>query len=193
LAGYGMDDLHVFDGAPDLARELIGRLLEKDVDVAAAGSVPDASKRGFGHAFGFVAKRLFRGRRIPMLPILLNTYFPPNAPTPARCYRIGQALRAALEECTADLRVAIVGSGGLSHFICEPELDRKVLTALQNKDAATLAAMPRAALQQGSSEILAWIAAGGALEGLDVSWSEYIPVHRTPAGTGIGLAFMAWS
>jgi hypothetical protein len=34
--------------------------------------------------------------------------------------------------------------------------------------------------------------AAGALEELEMSWSEYTPVFRTPAGSGIGLAFAAW-
>ena len=25
-----------------------------------------------------------------------------------------------------------------------------------------------------------------------MAWSEYMPVYRTPAGTGIGMAFAAW-
>jgi hypothetical protein len=34
--------------------------------------------------------------------------------------------------------------------------------------------------------------AAGALESLDMTWSEYLPVYRTPPGTGIGLGFAAW-
>ncbi len=192
LKGCGLDDFHVYQGAPEFARGLIESLIEQDVDIAAAASVPDPAKRGFGHAFGFVAERLYRERSIPMVPVLLNTYFPPNAPSPKRCYAIGRALRRAVEASPADLRVALVASGGLSHFLCEEALDRSVLDAIASRDEAALAAIPRAALLSGSSEILNWITVAGASEHLDMVWTEYLPVYRTPAGTGIGLAFAVW-
>jgi len=190
--GSGLDDHHVYDGAPEFAKALIDGLIRREIDVAAAASVPDPAKRGFGHAFGFVVERFYRGRRYPMAPVLLNTYFQPNVPTPGRCYAIGRALRAAIESYPKPLRVALVASGGLSHFLCEEALDRSVLDALQRKDAQALAAIPREALYAGSSEILNWIAVAGAVEHLDMAWSEYMPVYRTPAGTGVGMAFAAW-
>lgn len=192
LKGCGMDDFHVYQGHPEFARSLIEGLIERHVDVAVAGSVPDPAKRGFGHAFGFVAQRLYRERAIPMVPVLLNTYFPPNAPSPGRCYAIGRALHEAIEAAPADLRVALVASGGLSHFLCEETLDRSVLDAMARRDEASLAAIPRAALRSGSSEILNWITVAGASEQLSMAWTEYVPVYRTPAGTGIGMAFAAW-
>lgn len=190
--GSGLDDYHVYPGAPALSEALIDGLIRREIDVAAAASVPDPSKRGFGHAFGFVVERFYRGRKFPMAPVLLNTYFRPNVPTPGRCYAIGRALRAAVEAYPEPLRVAIVASGGLSHFLCEEALDRSVLDALQRKDEAALAAIPREALYAGSSEILNWIAVAGAVEHLPMAWHEYMPVYRTPAGTGVGMAFAAW-
>jgi hypothetical protein len=47
-------------------------------------------------------------------------------------------------------------------------------------------------LRSGNSEILNWIMAAGALEQLELSESIHVPAHRTPAGTGIGLAFCTW-
>lgn len=192
VTGYAMDAAHHFPGAPDFALQLVGKLMDKGVDVCGAAKVEDPAKAGFGHAFGFVIQRLFRGRRIPVVPVLLNTYFPPNVVRPARAYDVGQLLGEAIREIGGTARVAIISSGGLSHFVTDEALDRKVLEALRTRDAATLRAIPMAALNSGSSEILCWIMAGGALDGLDNVWAEYVPVYRTPAGTGIGLAFAAW-
>ena len=50
---------------------------------------------GDGHAFGFVHRRLMK-QAIPVVPIVLNTYYPPNQPSPRRCYRLGQAIREAI-------------------------------------------------------------------------------------------------
>ena len=60
------------------------------------------------------------------------------------------------------------------------------------RDAAALGSIPRRALNLGSSEILNWIILYGVVEDLTPSWNEYIPVQRTPAGTGIGLGFATW-
>jgi len=35
--------------------------------------------------------------------------------------------------------------------------------------------------------------AAGALERLPLTWSDYQPGYRTPAGTGTGLGFALWS
>jgi aromatic ring-opening dioxygenase catalytic subunit (LigB family) len=68
--------------------------------------------RHFGHAFGFVIRRLLGDGQIPVVPLLLNTFYPPNQPSPARCYALGKALRQAIEAYPEDLRVAVVASGG---------------------------------------------------------------------------------
>ncbi len=190
--GYLMDAAHSVPAAPALAWELIESLVDRGIDVTAIGRVDDPARAGFGHAYGFIVKRLFRGRRIPVLPVLLNTYFPPNVPSAARCHDIGRALRAAIEASASGARVAVVASGGLSHFVVDAELDLRVLDAIARGDADTLRGIPRAALQSGSSEILNWIMVAGALEGTPLAWRDYQPLYRTPAGTGAGAAFCIW-
>jgi 3-O-methylgallate 3,4-dioxygenase len=49
---------------------------------------------GEGHAFGFVHRRLMPRKVVPVVPIALNTYYPPNQPRPRRCYDLGRALAA---------------------------------------------------------------------------------------------------
>ena len=193
VKGYAMDDAHVFPGAPEFALDLIKGLIARDVDVGAAAQVDDPRAAGFGHAYGFVVRRLFGGRAIPIVPIMLNTYFPPNVPTPARCHDIGRMLRAAIEASPMKLRVAIVASGGLSHFVVDEDLDRRVIEALRTADAQTLRTLPVCALNAGSSEIRNWIAVAGVIQGFENRWLEYQPLYRTPAGTGIGVAFTVWS
>ncbi len=190
--GYLMDRSHVLDGAPAFGLEIIQGLLDRNVDIATLSHVENPAAAGFGHAFGFIVKRLFNGRRIPVLPILLNTYYPPNVLSSARCYDIGKALREAIEASPSDLKVAIIASGGLSHFVVDEALDRRVLEGFSPGKGELLRSIERPALNSGSSEILNWVLAAGALADTPVTWSEYQPVYRTPAGTGVGVAFVVW-
>ncbi|ATE64159.1 hypothetical protein [Rhizorhabdus dicambivorans] len=190
--GYAMDRVHHFPAAPALAGKVIAGLIERHVDVSAAALVDDPVEAGFGHAFGFIAERLMRGRAVPILPVLLNTYFPPNVMRPCRAYHVGQMLREAIEQADDDLRVAVVASGGLSHFVVDEALDRLVLAGLRPGQEELLCTIPPEALRSGSSEILNWIMTAGAVGHLPLSWADYEPVRRTPAGTGVGLAFACW-
>ena len=156
-------------------------------------NVANPSQAGFGHAFGFVIKRLFNRHSYPVLPFLLNTYYPPNIPTAERAYNLGRALHKAVDECVGDYRVAVIASGGLSHFVVDEELDRSFLHWLKTKKSDALQRIPRCALNSGSSEILNWILAAGALKALSMSWFQYEPIYRTAAGTGIGAAFAVWA
>jgi hypothetical protein len=136
-----------------------------------------------------VLGRLLNGTQIPSIPILLNTYFPPNQPAPERCLEFGQVLRRACESLPGNRRVIVVASGGLSHFVVDSELDECVLKAIRTHDVASLADIPTVLLNSGTSEIRNWITMSGSSEGLECEWMEYQPVYRTAAGTGCGLAF----
>jgi hypothetical protein len=190
--GYMMDRRHELPCDSEFAFDLIHRLIHAGVDLGASSKVSDPDKHGFGHAYGFVFKRLMANLRAPIIPILLNTYYPPNQPTPARCYAIGDALRAAIESSLLDRRVAVVASGGLSHFVTNEPLDIRVLDALRSGDGTQLCSIPEKLLQSGSSEIRNWIVVAGIFKNKPVSWAEYVPVYRTPAGTGVGLGFARW-
>lgn len=190
---YAMDESHTYPAHAAFGRELIEGLIERHVDVGAAAQVLEPDRSGFGHGIGFVLDRLFQGRSIPVLPILLNTYYPPNAPRPARCWQIGEALRAAIDASTQDLRVAVIASGGLSHFIVEQSLDLQVLEALTDGDQPRLTTIVPAALNSGSSEIRNWILVGGIMHDSVLGWQEYQPLYRTAAGTGVGAAFATWN
>lgn len=189
---YMMTSVHDLPGASALGYEIIEGLLARDVDVASCSHVQDPTVAGFGHAFGFIVKRLMHDKSIPVLPILLNTYYPPNVPSARRCHYIGQALRQAIEAAKNDARVAIVASGGLSHFVVDEALDRRVIAGLAPGGEQLLRTIERGALNSGSSEILNWVLTSAAMGPTPLTWCEYQPIYRTPAGTGVGVCFAAW-
>ena len=177
--------------ASALACHLIDGLIEREFDVSQATRL--AKPRGEGHAFGYVHRRLMNGGAVvPIVPIALNTYYPPNQLRPRRCYKLGQAIGEVVRGFGGDVRVGILASGGLSHFAVDETLDRRVLDACRTKDAEGLCTIPPEQLNSGTSEIRNWIAAAGALEDLETAWQDYVPCYRSPAGTGCGMGFAVW-
>lgn len=173
--------------ASGLARHLTESLVAGGFDISHSEKLP--RPRGEGHAYGFVHRRLMTRYLVPIVPVVLNTYYPPNQPSPARCFAFGRALADAVRSWPEDIRVAFVASGGLSHFTVNTELDHVVMQAFLAGDGEALGAIPRRQLNSGNSEIRNWIAVAGASAGLKPQWHNYIPCYRTPAGTGCGMGF----
>jgi 3-O-methylgallate 3,4-dioxygenase len=173
-----------------MARWMIRELCERDFDIAAM----DGLERGQyeGHAFSFIHRRYLQGLDLPVIPVIVNTFDPPNQPTPRRCIQLGAVLRELIEAYPEDLRVGVLASGGLSHFVVDEELDHGIIDAIRRKDSAWLAALDPKQLQAGSSEIRNWIIAVEAVKSLDLEWVSYTPGYRSPALTGTGLCFAAW-
>jgi len=175
--------------AAALGRHMVEFLVEHDFDIACADRL--ARPRGEGHAFGYVHRRLLGAAPIPVVPLVVNTYYPPNQPRPRRCHQLGRAAKGAIESFSSEDRIGVLASGGLSHFTIDEDLDRGVLNAIREGDGDALASIPPAKLNSGNSEIRNWIVVAGAAAGLKTAWQAYEPLYRTPAGTGCGMAFMA--
>jgi hypothetical protein len=189
--GYGVDKRNRWPGHEGFAVHLIGSLIERHFDVAVVKDPKDPS--GLGHAFGIVEIQLMETPGdTALVPLILNSYWPPNQLTPARCWEVGLALRAAIESYPEDLRVAVVASGGLSHFVTDEDLDMKTLEPLRAGDGKALVDLPPQLLNSGNSEVRNWIALAACSEDLPLAWDEYIPVYRTACGTGCGMAFARW-
>jgi len=116
-------------------------------------------------------------------------------PSAARCYKLGQSLRKAIESYPEDLKVALVATGGLSHqvhgeragfnntawderFLDLIEKDPTTLTRMTQADYARLGGMEGA-------EVIMWLVMRGALS------ANIKCLHRTyylPSMTGIATA-----
>lgn len=184
------DEPEPYPVTAELGRHIVEAMMAEAFDICQFTQQP--AGRSVGHAWTFVKRRLMGDGPIPMVPVMINTYFPPNQPSASRCYAFGQALRRAVESWPGTERVCVVASGGLSHFVIDEELDRRVIEALSSKNSDALRSIPSELLQGGSSEILNWICAAGALEHLDMTLHRYVPAYRTPAGTGCGMTFATW-
>lgn len=183
------DEVDKYETHAAMGLHIIEQLVLDEFDIVSLQRQP--ADRSLGHAFTFARRRLGSGS-IPIVPVWVNSYNPPSQPSPRRCFNLGRSLRRAIESYPDDLRVAIVASGGLSHFVVDEELDQRILAGLKDRDAESLTTIPRKMMRSGTSEGLNWIAAGGALEGLEMTVLDYIPAYRSTAGTGVGMAFAAW-
>lgn len=191
-SNMGVNKNNVWPGSSQVAFQIIESFIEQGIDIGVLKEAEDPNRNGHGLGYGMVVTQLMDNEKlIPMIPIYLNAV-PPNVLTPTRCYDVGRALRSAIEAIPEDLNVCVIASGGLSHFVTNVDLDKQILDALHNKDEVTLRNLPRHLLQAGNAEILNWITLAGAVEHLDLKWKLYLPVFRTPAGTGIGMTFAEW-
>jgi hypothetical protein len=195
-----------------LGLHLIESLMEDDFDIAHSrylketygGRIGPATwyldmerstaPRPFGlqHAFGFGVARWFHGKTVPVVPITINTCYPPNWISPRRAYALGRAVRRAVESWAPDKKVAFGCTGGLSHFVVDEELDRQTLKGLETANGEVLTSLPRHRLQSATTEILNWVAVQGAMGDTKMETITYEPGYRTPAGTGCGCAVGHW-
>ena len=176
--------------ASEHARRLIEDLCEREFDPAHSKFYPEG--QGMSHSFGYIYHRIMPDNAFPVIPVNINTYFTPNQMTPARSYKLGQAIRESVESWPEDLRVAIMATGGLSHFVVDEEFDRAFIDLLANGGPEGHAAIPREKLQSGNSEFRCWSALAGALEDKQFNLIDYVPCYRSPAGTGCAMAFAYW-
>jgi 3-O-methylgallate 3,4-dioxygenase len=145
---------------------------------------------GLGHAFARVLKFLVPKADCRVVPVMVNTYYPP-APSAKRCLQFGRALATLIREYPSNDRIVIAASGGLSHTKIDETLDRDFIAALKANDAAAMSAMPSSIFREGTSEILNWIAVAGAAN-RPGTMIEYAPLYRTNTGVGCAMGFAYW-
>lgn len=172
-----------------LARHLIAALQQDGFDLSAMRGLREGQREG--HAFSFV-HRFYLPDGVPVVPVFLNAYYPPNQPLPGRCVALGEALRRAIEAWPHEARVAVMASGGLSHFVVDEAFDGSLIEALRRKDLDFFRNAPLAKLMSGSSEMRNWVCLAGALGSLEMRWLNYVPGYRTPALSGTGLCFASF-
>lgn len=191
LPGYIPTGGAEYAGHPELALSIIRQAIADDFDVAAMKSLP---KPETPHAFGFVYRRIMRDKPVPSVPVLVNTFYPPNQPKVQRCYDFGKAVLRGIQNWESDARVAVFASGGLTHFVIDEGVDQMFLDAIKARDIARVADLGEAVFQDGTSEIKNWVPLAGMMAelGLEPRVIDYVPCYRSEAGTGNAMGFVAW-
>jgi aromatic ring-opening dioxygenase catalytic subunit (LigB family) len=134
-----------------------------------------------------------------IVPVIINALQDPM-PTVERSLQLGKMIANAIASYPAETRIAVLGTGGLSHSIGEPTMgdidegfDRAALEALRGHDDSVVAATITDALERtgnGSHEVRCWVVAHGAAG--NASNFELIDYMACPE-VYVGCAFGSWN
>jgi 3-O-methylgallate 3,4-dioxygenase len=180
-----------YEGVPELGEAIVRQAITDEFDVTILRDMP---KPQTPHAFGFIYRRIMRDRPIPTVPVLVNTFFPPNQPSVRRCYAFGKSILKAIEAWDSKLKVAVMASGGLTHFVIDERVDQQFFDAIRKRDMEKVAELGEAIFQDGTSEIKNWVPLAGMMAdiGFEPEFVDYVPCYRSNAGTGNAMAFVHW-
>jgi protocatechuate 4,5-dioxygenase, beta chain len=188
--GWGPRKVPVVKGDPDFAWHLVESLIlnEFDMTIINEMEVDHGLTVPLSLMFGQVD-----AWPCPIIPLPVNvvTYPPPSG---KRCYALGKAIRKAVESYPKDLRVAIFGTGGMSHQIhgercglINKKFDKSFLDRLTS-DPEGLSQMShmeyvREAGAEGI-EMVMWLIMRGALgDNVEEAYRFYhVPASNTAVG-----------
>jgi hypothetical protein len=180
----------------DLARFIVGEGLERGVDFAFSEEL------ALDHAEMAPMVHLTPRWNIPIVPIVVNAFAPPM-PSLKRCFDVGAFVGDCVARWPGNQRVAILGTGGLSHWVGLPEtgrvnaeFDRWFLERLLRGEIAEISARYarytdlEEVAGNGGQEIRDWLAVAGAMPArLRPQLLAYEPLQAWFTGTGI----MSWT
>jgi gallate dioxygenase len=177
-------DLPPIKGDPKLAAHIAASLVTDEFDMSYFQDKP--LDHGFFSPMSVLLDRPDGQWPTKIVPLQVGVLQYP-IPTAARCFKLGKALRRAIDSYPEDIDVAVVSTGGLSHQVHgeragfnNPEWDRQFLDAITS-DPTALAAMTHAeyAALGGfeGAEVIMWLIMRGALAGSvrRVHSSYYLP------------------
>ena len=161
----------------ELAVDLANRLVEQEFDVTTVKRFPADTL--LSHAHCQILARMIPQADIPVVLVFVNAIHVP-AISPARCYRLGQAIKNIMAQRADNERAVIYGSGGLSHFTSgypwefyqgphdvgsiSEDFDRNVIRLIASGQGEKLARFSSAdLLSNGEIELRSWITVLGAM------------------------------
>ena len=188
--GWGLATVPPFPGHPELSWHMIESIMGEEFDLTTCQEML------VDHAVVNPMRLLWPGATewpVRIVPIDINTVQHP-LPSARRCWRLGEAIGHAINSYREDLRVVVVGTGGLSHqpdgkragfintefdltFMASMTKDPVWATGYSTRELAELAGT------QGV-ELMMWLTARAALLGdaREVTANYHIPISATAAG-----------
>ena len=188
--GWGPRPVPVVKGHPELAAHIAQSVILDEFDLTIV------NRMEVDHGLTVPLNLLFGSPQqwpCPVIPLAVNVVlYPP--PTGHRCFMLGRALRKAIESWPQDLRVLVLGTGGMSHQISGPraglinsEFDKAFLDNL-TRDPKKLTQIPHLQYMREAGaeaiELVMWLIMRGALdEQVDEAYRFYtVPASNTAVG-----------
>ena len=182
--GWGPRPVPVVQGHPALAAHIAQSVIQQDFDLTIV------NKMDVDHGLT-VPLSLMCGQPqawpCPVIPFAVNVVQYP-APSGQRCFKLGQAIRRAVESFDDDLNVHIWGTGGMSHQLQGPraglinrEFDNAFLDKLIADPAAAAAIAHIDYVREAGSEgieLVMWLIARGAMKDVSENPSPVRLRHR---------------
>lgn len=191
--GWGIPVARALPGDPDLSWHLINALVADDFDITMCQEML------VDHAATIPMQLMWPNDQdwpVRVVPVAINTVQHP-LPSPHRCHALGKSIGRALGSYETDIRVVVIGTGGLSHQLdgkragfINKEFDKLCMDKLINDPEAltryTIHDLIREAGAQGV-ELLNWLAMRGALQGIvdEAHRNYHVPISNTAAATQV--------
>jgi protocatechuate 4,5-dioxygenase, beta chain len=189
--GFGTRPLPEVRGDPDFSIHICESLVADEFDLTVCQEM--GVEHGFLVPMNLCFERDAPGWPVAAVPLQVNVIQHP-LPSGRRCYKLGQALRKAVSSYQGDLRVVVMGTGGMSHQLqgkrfgyMNPAFDQEFLNRIES-DPVGLAEMSHQELMEQAGaeavELIMWHVMRGALS------PQARRVHRhyyAPMTTGMGL------
>jgi 2,3-dihydroxyphenylpropionate 1,2-dioxygenase len=161
IGSFGSKQYRV-DVHQELARAILDGCLKRDFDMAFC------HKAFMGHAFVVPFEFILGQRQIPIVPVFVNVYVPP-LPQPHRAYQLGRCIAEIIAE--RGERVAILASGGMSHYpgtekygYPDFDFDQYLLGVMERGEQSSLLNVSSEKLDEtGETELLTWYVVFGAI------------------------------
>ena len=188
--GWGIPVSRSVPGDPDLSWHLINALVADEFDITMCQDML------VDHAVTIPMALMWPDQNFPVkiVPVEINTVQHP-LPSLKRCLALGRSIGRAIEAYRPDLRVMIVGTGGLSHQLdgkragfINKEFDQLCLDKVVGEPEALARYSIHDWVEEAGAqgvEFLNWMAMRGALTGQvrEVHRNYHIPISNTAAAT----------
>lgn len=180
-------------GDPELAQHLVQELYREKFDPA------HSIELMFDHGTTLPLQLMQLPDHVAMVPIIINSIFAP-LPSLDRCREFGEAVGRILRRWTGKRRVGLLATGGISHTVGAPGIDRNdpdfdaaFLEGIRNGDFARACGMSDASLDaagNGTHEIRNWVAVAAAMHPVKPTVVNAIPYVK---GWDSGVHQMLWA
>ena len=132
---------------------------------------------------------------VRMIPVYVAAGVEPLIKT-KRCLQLGEMIRDAIEDFEGSDRVAIIGTGGLSHWVgaadmgkVNEEFDHEMIDMVKRRDIDALLALTDDYVLKtagnGALEYRNWLVAIGAVKEYECELICYEPIHSWVTGTAM--------